>query len=69
MMTRIIHCGYFENGSKEEPMELTMAEKREFLERIRELTMIDVIRRAERDEIYRILLAAADRELARLREE
>ena len=50
-------------------MQLTIAEKRDFIERIRTLVMQDVIQKAERDEIYRVCMAACDRELAKLKEE
>jgi hypothetical protein len=48
---------------------LTMAEKRDFLERIRILVLQDVIRKEERDEIFRICMSACDRELAKLKME
>lgn len=50
-------------------MQLTIAEKRDFLERIRKLVMQDVIQKEERDEIYRVCMAACGRELAKLKEE
>ena len=50
-------------------MELTMAEKRDLLERIRELVMNDVLNRADRDDIFRVCLAARDRELSKMKEE
>ena len=50
-------------------MELTMAEKRDFLKRIRELTLEDVIHKEDRNDIYRVCLAACDRELAKIKEE
>lgn len=50
-------------------MQLTMAEKRDFLERIRILVLQDVIRKEERDDIFRICMAACDRELAKLKKE
>lgn len=50
-------------------MQLTIAEKRDFIERIRTLVMQDVIQKEERDEIYRVCMAACDRELAKLKEE
>ena len=42
-----------------------MAEKRDLLERIAELIRLDVLKREDRDAIYRIFLAACSRELAR----
>jgi hypothetical protein len=48
---------------------MTMAEKRDFLERIRELTLNDVIQKEDRDDIYRVCMVACDREMAKLKEE
>lgn len=64
-MTPRMVCG----SSEEEYMELTMAEKREFLERMRELTLNDILNREDRDEIYRVCLVACDREMASMKEE
>ena len=50
-------------------MQLTMAEKREFIERITVLIKDDVLTREDRDAIYRICLVACSRELAKLKEE
>lgn len=50
-------------------MDLTMAEKRDFLERIRELTVNDVLKKEDRDDIYRVCMAACSRELAKQKEE
>ena len=50
-------------------MQMTMAEKRDFLERIRELTLHDVIQKEDRDDIYRVCMVACDREMAKLKEE
>ena len=50
-------------------MQLTMAEKRDFLERIRTLVLQDVIQREERDDIFRICMSACYRELAKLKME
>ena len=47
--------------------ELTMAEKRDFLERIREMVMQDVIQKDDRDDIFRVCMAACDRELAKMK--
>ena len=49
--------------------ELTMAEKRDFLERIREMVMQDVIQKDDRDDIFRVCMAACDRELAKMKKE
>lgn len=46
-----------------------MAEKRDLIERITELVKIDVIKKEDRDDIYRVCLVACDREMARMREE
>ena len=45
-------------------MYLTMAEKREFLEKMRNLVLCDVIGKEERDEIFSVCLAACSRALA-----
>ncbi len=50
-------------------MDMTMAEKRDLLERIRELALIDVLKREDRDDIYRLCMVACDREMAKLKEE
>lgn len=50
-------------------MPMTMAEKRVFLERIRDLVQTDVLQREDRDEIFRVCLAACSRELAKVKEE
>ena len=39
-------------------MQMTMAEKREFLERMQELVKHNILRKEDRDAIYRICLAA-----------
>ena len=49
-------------------MDLTMAEKRDLIERITELAKIDVLKKEDRDDIYRICLVACDREMARMKE-
>ena len=49
-------------------MELTMAEKRDFLERITEMIKDGILDREDRDRIYRICLAACSRELAKTEE-
>ena len=48
---------------------MTMAEKRDFLEQIREMTLNDVIQKEDRDDIYRVCMVACDREMAKLKEE
>lgn len=58
-------CGY----SEEEHMELTMAEKRDLIERITELAKHDVLNRDDRDDIFRVCLVACDREMAKLKKE
>ena len=44
-------------------MYLTMAEKREFLEKMRNLVLCDVIGKEDQDEIFRVCLSACDRSL------
>ena len=48
-------------------MELTMSEKRDLIERVTELVKHDVLDRSDRDDIFRVCLAACDRELAKIR--
>ena len=50
-------------------MELTMEEKRDFLVRLRELVMNDVIQKEDRNEIFRVCLQACARELAKTTKE
>ena len=50
-------------------MQMTMAEKRDLLERIRELALNDILKKEDRDDIYRVCLAACDREMAKMKEE
>ena len=50
-------------------MQMTMAEKRNFLERIAALVKDNVLTTEDRDAIYRICLTACSRELALLEEE
>ena len=65
-MTRSMDCGC----SKEEiPLELTMAEKHDLIERITELVKNDILNKEDRDTIFRVCLAACGRELAKLKEE
>ena len=65
MTTPTMGCGY----SEEAFMELTMAEKRDFIEKITDLVKNDVLNREDRDSIYRVCLVACDRELAKMKEE
>ena len=65
MTIRSTGSGFF----KEASMELTMAEKRELIERITELAKINVLKKEDRDDIYRVCLVACDREMARMRKE
>ena len=50
-------------------MQMTMTEKRDFPERIRELTLQDVLRKEDRDEIFHLCMAACDREMTKIKEE
>ena len=50
-------------------MDLTTAEKRDMIERITELTKYDVLKKEDRDDIFRVCLAACDREMAKMRKE
>ena len=50
-------------------MELTMAEKRDLIDRITDLAKYDILNREDRDDIYRVCLAACGRELAKMKEE
>ncbi len=50
-------------------MKMTMAEKRDLLERIRELTLHDILNKEDRDTIFRVCMVACDRELAKLKKE
>ena len=63
--TRSMGCGSF----KEAAMELTMAEKHDLIERITELVKNDILNKEDRDNIFRVCLAACGRELAKLKEE
>ena len=49
--------------------ELTMEEKQEFLERMREMIMTDILNREDRRQIYIVCLAACGREMGKLRKE
>ena len=50
-------------------MDLTMAEKRDLIERITELVKNDILNKEDRDDICRVCMVACDRELAKLKEE
>ena len=50
MTIRSMGSGSFK---EEIPLELTMAEKRDLIERITELVKHDVLKRSDRDDIYR----------------
>ena len=50
-------------------MELTMAEKRQLMEQVSELTWKNVLNTEDRDQINCICVAACNRELAKLGEE
>ena len=50
-------------------MDLTTAEKRDLIERITELTEYDVLKKEDRDDIFRVCLAACDREMVKMRKE
>ena len=50
-------------------MELTMAEKRDLIERITELVKNGILNKEDRDNIFRVCLVACSRELAKLKEE
>ncbi len=49
-------------------MDLTMAEKRNLIERITELVKNDILNKEDRDNIFRVCLAACSRDLAKLKE-
>lgn len=50
-------------------MQMTMAEKRDFIERITSLTLHDVLSKEDRSDIYRLCMVACDREMAKMKEE
>ena len=56
-------CWYFERGMM--PMQMTMFEKRDLIERVTTLVRYNVLSREDRDDIFRICLAACDRAIAR----
>jgi hypothetical protein len=47
-------------------MELTMAGKRDLIERVTELVKNDILNKEDRDDIFRVCLAACSREPAKL---
>ena len=47
-------------------MELTMAGKRDLIERVTELVKNDILNKEDRDDIFRVCLAACGRDLAKL---
>jgi hypothetical protein len=53
----------------EAAMKLTMAEKRDLIERVTELVKADVLNRADRDDIFRVCLVACDRELSQIKKQ
>lgn len=65
MTTLTTAFGYFEEAI----MEMTMAEKRDLIERITELVKNNVLNREDRDDIFRVCMVACDRELAKTRME
>lgn len=50
-------------------MDLTAAEKRDLIERVSELVKCDVIKKEDRDDIFRVCMAACSRALAEMKEE
>lgn len=50
-------------------MKLTMAEKRDLIERVTELVKADVLKKEDRDDIFRVCLVACDRELAAIKKQ
>ena len=50
-------------------LELTAAEKREFIERMAELIKNGILNRNDRREIYSVCLVACDREMAKISKE
>ncbi len=50
-------------------MQLTLAEKRDLLERMRALVKDDILKKEDRDAVYWICLAACERELGKLKRE
>lgn len=54
---------------EEIPLDMTMAEKRDLIERITELVKNNILNKEDRDDIFRVCLAACGRELAKLKTE
>lgn len=50
-------------------MDLTAVEKHDLIERVTELAKINVIKKNDRDDIYRVCLAACSRAIAEMRED
>ena len=50
-------------------MDLTMAEKRDLIERVTELAKIDILKKEDRDDIYRVCFVACGRAMAKMKEE
>lgn len=50
-------------------MDLTTAEKRDLIERITELTKYDVLKKQDRDDIFRVCLVACDREMSKMKDQ
>ena len=50
-------------------MRLTAAEKRDLIVRVTDLVKNDILSQSDRDGIFRICLAACNRELSKIREE
>ena len=54
---------------EEIPLDMTMAEKRDLIERITELVKNNILNKEDRDDIFRVCLAACGRELVKLKTE
>ena len=50
-------------------MRLTAAEKRDLIVRVTDLVKNDILSQSDRNDIFRICLAACNRELSKIREE
>ncbi len=53
---------------KPESKELTMAEKREMIERLTDMIKNNILNRDDRKDIYCVCLAACSREMAKMKE-
>ena len=51
---------------EEIPLDMTMAEKRDLIERITELVKNNILNKEDRDNIFRVCLVACSLELAKL---